>query len=427
MPKKVCILTYGCSANVADSEIMAGLLQRNGFELVENVEKSDLNIINTCTVKTPTEQRMVYKIRKLTETKKPLIIAGCMPLTSKKIIEEIDPQASMIGPHSIDKIVFVSIATLQGRKAVSIEDTRKPKVCLPRARKNPVIWIIPISTGCTSDCSYCSVKLARGELFSYPSELIFKEAKQAIQEGYKELYITSQDNSCYGKDIGENLPDILNRICKIDGKFFIRVGMMNPLHIKGILNNLLLAYKNKEIFKFLHLPVQSGSGRILKLMKRGYKSKDFIEIVEKFRASLPSITLATDIIVGFPGETEEDFRMTVELIKKVKPDIVNISKFGPRPGTEAGKMRQLDRETINRRSAFLHKLVKRISLEKNKKWMDWKGECLIDEKGTKRDTWMGRNFAYKLIVIRSSQNILGKFVNVQIIEVKSNYLIGKLI
>lgn len=422
MSKKVCILTYGCPSNVADSEIMAGLLQRNGFGLVENSEKSDLNIINTCTVKMPTEQRMVYKIRKLAETKKPLIVAGCMSLTNRKIIEDIVPQASVIGPHSIDKVVFAAIAALQGRKAVSIGGRTKPKVCLPRLRRNSTIWIIPISSGCVSNCSYCSVKLARGKLFSYPSDLIFKEASQAIQDKYKELYVTSQDNSCYGKDIGKNLPDLLNRICKINGKFFIRVGMMNPSHTKGILDKLLIAYKNREIFKFLHLPVQSGSGKILKKMKREYKVEDFVEIVEKFRTHFPSITIATDIIVGFPGETEDDFKMTVKLVKKIMPDVVNISKFGIRPGTEAEKMEQLDRKLINRRSAFLHRLVKKISLERNRRWIDWEGEILIDE--NIEGGVVGRNFAYKPIVLKTKENLFGKFVNVEIVDATPNCLIG---
>jgi len=423
MVKKVCILTYGCPTNVADSEIMAGLLHRNGFGLVENSEKSDLNIINTCTVKMPTEQRMIYKIRKLTETKKPLIVAGCMPLTNRKTIEEIFPQASMPGPHSIDKIVLATIATLQGRKVVSIEGGKKPKVCLPRLRKNSVIWIVPISAGCTSNCTYCSVKLARGKLFSYPSDLIVKEAKQAIQDKYKELYVTSQDNSCYGKDIGENLPDLLNKICRIQGKIFIRVGMMNPTHTKAILDKLLIAYKNKEIFKFLHLPVQSGSNRILKEMKRGYKVEDFVEMVEKFRKHFPSITIATDIIVGFPGETEEDFKKTINLVKKVRPDVVNISKFGPRPGTEAAKMEQLDRKIVNKRSGFLHKLVKKISLENNERWISWKGEILIDEKI--EGGFVGRNFAYKPVILKTKENLFGKFVDVEIIDVSPNCLISR--
>lgn len=423
MAKKVCILTYGCSANVADSEIMAGLLKQEGFELVSSIERSDLNIINTCMVKTPTEHRMIYEIQELTKTNKPLIVAGCMPKTSRKIIEDINPSASIIGPDSIEKIVYASIAAMRGNKAVLLEDSKKPKLCLPRERKNPVIGVIPISSGCLSSCSYCSVRFARGRLFSSPIEAVVKEAKRAIEDRCKEIYLTSQDNSCYGKDTGKRLPELLNEVCKIQGKFFVRVGMVNPLYTKEILDDLIKSYKNPEVFKFLHLPVQSGSDRILQLMNRGYAIEEFIEIVERFREEIPEITINTDVIVGFPEEKEEDFYSTVNLIRLVKPDAVNISKFGSRPMTEAAKMKQLDRKIINERSAYMHELTKKISLEGNQRWMGLRGEVLVDEKI--ENGFIGRNFAYKPVIIKTDENLFGKFANVEITDATPNCLICK--
>jgi len=422
---KVFIETYGCASNQADSEIITGLLKQNEFELVETLEKSDLNIINTCIVKTPTEQRMIFRIRELSKLNKPLIVAGCMPKTERRIIEKINPNTSMIGPDSIQKIVDVAYETLKGKKVVFLEDLRKPKLCLPRIRKNSIINIIPISIGCLANCSYCGVKFARGKLFSYPVELILKEVKQAVNNGCKELYVTSQDNGCYGKDIDTNLAELLKEICKIEGKFFVRVGMMNPVHVKDIIDELIEIYKNEKIFKFLHLPTQSFSERILKLMKRGYKPETVLKIIKKFYAASPDLTFSTDVIVGFPSENDLDFEETVKFIEKIKPDIVNISKFGPRPETEAAKMKQLPVKIVNKRSKQLHELVKAISLEKNQRWIDWEGEVLIDEKG-REDTWMGRNFAYKPIVVKSGENLFGKFVNVKIVEAKSNYLIGNI-
>jgi len=411
---------FGCSSNVADYEIALGLLKQVNFDIIDNEKNSDLNIIFTCMVKTPTEQRMIHRIKELTKSNKPLVVAGCMPKTEKELIEEINPKASMIGPDSLEKIVDVVNTTVQGKKAIFLEDQRKPKVCLPRIRKNPVVDIIEVSNGCLSNCSYCQVKFARGRLFSYPAELIIKEARQALNNGCKELWITSQDNSCYGKDTGATLPDLLNEICKIEGKFFVRVGMMNPLHTKLILNDLIQVYKNEKIFKFLHLPVQSGSNRILNLMKRGYNIKDFLEIVKKFKKEIPEITIATDVIVGFPGETEEDFEKTLELIKKVEPNVVNISKFGARPKTEASKMKQIDKKIVNERSVRLHKLVKRISLENNRKWIGWQGEVLVDEKI--EDGFVGRNFAYKPIIIKTKENIFGKFFDFKVKNATKNCL-----
>lgn len=421
MSHKVCILTYGCSANKSDSEIMAGLLVQNNFDLIDSVENSDINIINTCVVKSPTLNRMIHQIRQLTELSKPLIVAGCITKTEKKVIEKINPKASMLGPDSIEKIVDVVNATLEGKKVVFIKDLRKPKICLPRVRRNPVVDIIQIATGCISNCSYCVVKFARGKLFSYPAKMIVKEVEQAINNGCKELWISCQDCGCWGRDRNSNLSELLSAIDEIEGKFFVRVGMMNPVHVKGIIDELIDSYTSEKIFKFLHLPVQSGSDRILKKMNREYTVNDFREIVKKFRKEFPLSTLSTDVIVGFPREDEKDFQKTIDLMREVKPDIVNVSKFGPRPGTKVAKMKQLPRKIINKRTKKIVKIIERIKLENSKRWLNWKGEVLIDEKGRKGGM-IGRNFAYKPIV---TEGKIGTFREVRITEVRPTYLIGK--
>jgi len=353
---KVYLETYGCTANKSDSEIIAGLLKEKGFELVDSPENSDLNIINTCIVKTPTEQRMKFRIKQLTKIGKPLVVAGCMTKTEQKIIEKINPNTTMIGPDSIERIVDAAEEALKGNKVIYKKNLRKPKINLPRLEKS--VHITQISTGCNGNCSYCIVKLAKGELFCYPSDLIIKDIEKAVKNGCKEIRITSQDNATYNYE-GVKLPELLKEICKIEGKFSIRVGMMNPSSVKIILDELIDVYKNEKIRKFLHLPLQSGSDRILKLMNRGYKSKDFVEIVERFRKEIPDLFLSTDVIVGFPGETEEDFNMTLELLKNLKFDKVNISKFGPRPGTLASRMKQLNPNIIKQRSKILHEICKK--------------------------------------------------------------------
>jgi MiaB-like tRNA modifying enzyme len=260
-------------------------------------------------------------------------------------------------------------------------------------------------------------------LFSYPVEKIVEDVRNTIRQRCKEIWLTSLDCGCYGFDFGANLVELLNEVCKIEGKFFVRVGMANPLHVRKILDGLIEVYKNEKIFKFLHLPIQSGSDRILELMGRGYTAKNFVEIVEKFRKEFPKLTLATDIIVGFPSENEEDFRSSMEIIEKIRPDVVNVSKFGAMPKTEAAKMKQLDRKIVNERSKILSELVKKITFEKNKAWIGWKGEVLIDEKIT--DGFVGRNFAYKPIVIKTKENLFGKFVNVEVVNATQNSLIAK--
>jgi MiaB-like tRNA modifying enzyme len=420
---KIFTLVFGCPSNIADYEIALGLLKGAGFEIAKSQEEADLNIIFTCVVKEQTFQKMIFKIKELTKIKKPLIVAGCMAKSDSKLIERINPNASIITPDNIEKIVDAVNIAMKGKKVLFIEDSNKPKLNLPRCRKNPFIGIVQISKGCLSNCSYC-YEPYRGKFFSYPLSEIVEEVKSAIESGCKEVWITSLDNGCYGFDIGLDLADLLNEVCKINEKFFVRVGMMNPLHIKKFLNKLIEAYQNEKIFKFVHIPVQSGSNKILKLMRRGYKARDFIQIVKKFRKKIPLITISTDIIVGFPYESERDFKSTIQLIEKTKPDMVNISKFGARFGTEAAKMEQLNRKVVNERSSFLTNLVRKISLENNEKWVGWEGEIFVDEIG-KNNSLVGRNFAYKPVVIKAN-NLLGKFVNVKIFDVSSSCLFGKI-
>lgn len=354
---KIFASVYGCPSNIADYEIALGLLDESGFEIVDSLKESDINIIFTCIVKTPTEHRMIGLIKELTETGKPLVVAGCMPKTSQREIEKINPNSTLIGPDSIEHIADAARATLEGKKVIFVGNDRKTKPGLTRIRKRKSIGIIPISIGCLSNCSYCAVKFARGKLKSYPIEIIVKDIDNLVSDGCKEIWLTSQDNGCYGVDIGTNLDDLLKDVCELDSDFKVRVGMMNPTHIKTFLGELVEAYKNEKIMKFLHLPVQSGSDDVLRTMNRGYCVADFEKIVERFRKEIPNLFLSTDVIVGFPGETERDFQATVELIKKVKPNKVNVSKFGARRGTKAAKMEQLPVKTVNERSRKLHELI----------------------------------------------------------------------
>ncbi len=422
---KVYLETYGCSANTADAEIMSGLLTEAGFNIVNEAKDADLYIIVTCIVKTPTEHRMSHRIRELGLSGKPLIVAGCMPQTERRVVEGINLEASLLGPGSVEKVVEAGKSALNGLRGVYLDDLGKPKLCLPRLRRNPFIGIIQVATGCLSRCSFCEVRLARGRLRSYPLGMVVQEAREALRNGCKELWLTSQDNSCYGRETGEKLPELITAICQIEGRFFIRIGMMNPRHLKGILKNLLEVYGNAKVFKFLHLPVQSGSLRILNLMRRGYTPHTFQNLVGAFREVFPNLTLATDIIVGFPTETQEDFNETIELIKDVEPDIVNVSKFGARPGTEAARITPLPQGLVNDRTRMFVETVKGITSERNRRWLGWVGQCLIDERGSKENTWIGRNSAYKPILVKSDKDLIGRFIDVEIVSFTPNYLIGE--
>ena len=419
--KKVYIETFGCSFNQADSQIMKGLLSKDGFKIVNNPKKTDLLIINTCYVKTPTQERVTHRIKLLQRMSpdKKFIIAGCMTEIDPKRLEKISPKSSWIGPHQIKNIVNVVNDTLNGKISRLIGEKRDIKVVLPRIKDNPLIDIVQICEGCCGCCSYCCTRFARGKLFSYPVSLIVDEVKQGFKNSCKEFWITAQDTAAY-KFNEFRLPDLLDELTKIEGKFFIRVGMMNPMHVKNIVNELIESYKSEKIFKFLHLPVQSGSDHVLKMMNRGYSVKDFKDIVKKFRKKFPLLTLSTDVIVGFPEESNEDFQKTIDLMKEVKPDIVNVSKFGARPKTKAAKMKQLSRKIINERAKKIVEVIEKMKLENNKKWLNWKGEILIDEKG-KKGGMIGRNFTYKPIL---TEGKLGSFHKVKINKVHPTFLVG---
>jgi len=215
----------------------------------------------------------------------------------------------------------------------------------------------------------------------------------------------------------------------LSGDFKVRVGMMTPNMIADIQDRLIDAFKSDKVFKFLHLPVQSGDDETLKRMRRFYTTLEFRGIVNSFRAQFPDLTIATDVIVGFPGETRKAFEKTLELLEEVKPDVTNVSKFFARPKTSAAQMQEglVAQEDIKRRSTAAAELAKRISLDRNLRWVGWVGEVLVDEKGKVEGSWVGRNFAYKPVVVKSPENLLGKTVRVKVVEASITYLKGEIV
>ena len=399
---KIWIEAYGCSASKADSEMIMGQLKNCGYDIATCKEESSLNLIVTCSVKDATEHKMLFRINRLASLGKPIIVAGCLPKADKNKIESLFPYASLLGPNSIDKTIDVVNSGIAGQKMVALEDSPSDKVNVPKIRINSVIGIVEIASGCLSECSFCQTKIAKGSIRSYRIGDILRQIRHDISEGCKEIWLTSTDNGCYGKDIGSNLVELLRSCCQINGNYKIRVGMMNPMHLCGMTQELLEVYVgNDKIFKFLHIPVQSGSDRILRKMKRGHTIKIYRDLVKAFRSKIPEMTIATDIIVGFPSETDDDFEKTLTLIKETEPDIINSSKYSPRANTAAAKLRQLSSDIIKKRSKKLHLLAKEISMKRNSIWKGWKGKIIIDET-VNSNTMQGRNYAYKPVLVTSS-------------------------
>ena len=424
---QVFVRNFGCSANTADGEVLAGCLAHAGFQIATSELEADVLIYNTCAVKGPTENRIINAIKHAPKGKK-LIVAGCLPMISfERLMREV-PFDGAIGPSVGNKIVDVVSRVLAGEKFVELSNLNcKPELDLPRTKFNPIISIIPVNFGCLGSCAYCCVIYARGHLRSYNIKEVTNRVESDFAMGTKEFWITSQDTAAYGRDIGTNLADLLESISSLAGDFRVRVGMMTPNLATDMENRLINVFDSPKIFKFLHFPVQSGDDTVLQNMRRFYTTAEFKGIVDTFRAEFPYLTLATDVIVGFPGETAEAFENTLKLLEDVKPDIVNVSKFFPRPKTAAAKIQDglVERDEIKRRSTVAAELAKRISFERNKRWVDWVGEVLVDEKGKMEGSWVGRNFAYKPIAIKSTDNLLGKTFKVKVIEASTTYLKGK--
>jgi threonylcarbamoyladenosine tRNA methylthiotransferase CDKAL1 len=416
--KKILIKTYGCSFNAADSENMSGLLEEAGYKLVTSEDDADLVIINSCTVKNNAETKFWRDVKNI---KKPKILAGCVPQAEqdKKKFKDY----SIIGTHQITNVVHVVEETLSGNIVQLLKNEHNPRLNIPKIRKNSIIEIIPINEGCLGNCSFCKTKFARGHLFSYDSDEIAKQARYALNDGAKEIWLTSQDTACYGYDIDTNIVHLLEKILEMKRDFKIRLGMGNPDYMPDYLDELIEIFRDDRMFKFIHVPLQAGSDKVLKDMKRGYTAKSFLDITNKFRKSVPDITIATDVICGYPGETDKDFEDTINLIKKTKPDVVNISRFWSRPGTIAAKQKQLQSKVIKERGIELTKLFYKISEESNKKWLGWKGMIIIDEIG-KNKTFVGRNYAYKPVVVKGNFK-LGDTPLVEIVDTKIHDLRAK--
>lgn len=428
----VFVKSFGCSVNFADGEVLAGCLAEAGYELVDSIAAADVVVYNTCAVKGPTENRVIETLKRVPADKK-LIVAGCLPLINfERLCREVR-FSGVVGPASGDKIVEVVKRVLNDESVVALEGAAKakPGLNLPRLRLNPVISIVPISYGCLGSCAYCCVVFARGRLRSYGIREIVDRVKGDLSAGVREFWFTSQDTGCYGRDIGTNLAELLKNVCNVEGDFRIRVGMTTPNMAENILEDLIQVFQSERVFKFVHLPVQSGDDHVLKSMRRFYSVDDFKRVVRAFRTSFPDVTLATDVICGFPGETEGAFENTLRLIEEVKPDIVNVSKFFARPRTAAAGMREefLSPREVKRRSGLTAELARRVAFERNRRWVGWTGEVLIDELGKVSGSWVGRNFAYKPVVVKTygSEGLLGRIINARVVRAFPTYLEAEIV
>jgi MiaB-like tRNA modifying enzyme len=421
---KIYCETYGCTMNRADSETMLGLAVKAGHEPVASLEDADLVVVNTCAVKGITYRKVLRRLMELKKSNgKGLVVAGCLPLIDPDSIKKIGGFDAVISCKSISLFGEVLEHISDGEKNIGAEVCEScERNVVPKARSSPISAIIPIAEGCNSHCNYCSVKLARGELKSFYMKSIIQEITGAVGAGYREILLTAQDVAAYGLDCGTNVTELLKKISSVPGEFRIRVGMMNPKNVLPILPDLLEAFESEKVYKFLHLPVQSGNDEILKAMRRGYTADEFLKVVNAFREKYPQLYLCTDVIIGFPGEGEKEFMNTYELIKKAAPDKTNVSRFSPMPGTDAAKLQNINGREIIKRSRKISKLCWEFCLEKNIPYVGNEADGFVIEPG-KRGGHVLRTGNYKPVIIENGK--LGEFLKVKITEAHKIYLRGE--
>jgi len=416
---KIYLETYGCTANKSDESIVKNLLLKKFFNITDSIEKSDIVIILTCTVINTTEQKMLSKLRYFKKLKKRIIVTGCMASVQSDLIKIILPDSTILPPFYIHNIIDI-IKKNDNIKFDLIDKTKFKKIF------DDLTAPISISEGCNFSCSYCITTLARGNLRSFPPDEIKNDIKSALNQGCKEIQLTSQDTSSYSFNSDIDLGKLLIDMSKIEGKFRIRVGMMNPYTALKYLDSIIRGFDNEKIYKFLHLPIQSGDNLILKKMNRKYDVEDYLFIVNSFKNKFPDITFSTDIIVGFPSESEEQFDNSVKLLNIIKPDIINITRFSSRPYTKAKMMgNRIKTEIVKERSRILSKLSNEISYNNNKMYIGKILNSLVIENG-KNNTKLCRTDNYKPVILRDKVE-LGEFIKIRIVDSTQNYLVGNII
>ncbi|WP_319506676.1 tRNA (N(6)-L-threonylcarbamoyladenosine(37)-C(2))-methylthiotransferase [uncultured Methanolobus sp.] len=423
---KVHISTYGCSASQASAEIMKASIRDCGHELVPEKD-AEVVVINTCTVKYTTEQKILYKIRELGEKGIKVIVTGCMPEVQLDDIMHQNPNAHILGVNSISRLgqVLDSLNSSNGSVKVFLPEPEGFQ-SVPRIRFNSNIHICQLSQGCNYACAYCIVTIARGSLRSFEPDEIVDDVRRAVEDGCREIWLTSQDNGQYGTDKEVLLPQLLDRICRIPGQFKIRVGMMNPFSVMPILDDLLDAFEDEKIYKFLHLPIQSASDSVLEAMNRYHSISEANTIVDKFRSRFPDMTIFTDIIVGYPGETDEDIKKTVEWVKEYKPEKVNISRFTPRPHTKALDLRKIDSRIIVNRSNEMHEVCESVKLGSRDCMIGREADVFLS-KPAKQKGMMARTDSYKPVVIPECDLEPGITCRVYIYDATPGYFLGRIV
>ena len=432
--KKYMIMTFGCQLNENDSEKIAGMVENLGYEKTDDLSKCDLVVFNTCCVRENAEERLFGKIgeiKKLKEERGTIIaIGGCM-MQEEHILEKIKKSYKYIdlvfGTHTLNKFEEDLKKIIEEKKKIRdvIDIDGEVIEGLPIKRNDKFKASVSIMYGCNNFCSYCIVPYVRGRERSRKKEDILKEVESLAQEGYKEITLLGQNVNSYNGGDGYKFSNLLYDVCKIEG--IERIRFISP-HPKDFTDDVIKAIKdNKKISRIVHLPLQSGSTKVLKEMNRKYTKEQYLALAEKMRKEIPDILFSTDIIVGFPGETEEDFENTLDVVRKMNYEQIFMFIYSRRVGTVADKMEnQIPEEIKHERFERLKKLYDDNVSKNNEKFIGKVEKILVDgESKNNENMFTGRNDANKVIIFEGSKDLIGKMINVKITEEHKWYLKGE--
>ena len=432
------VTTFGCQMNARDSEKIVGILEKIGYEIVEE-EKADFIIYNTCTVRENANMKVYGRLGALKKEKQKnkhmkLAMCGCM-MQEDVVVEKIRKSYAFVdlifGTHNIFKLAELLYTRMQSdRMVIDIwKETNQIVEDLPSERKFSFKAGVNVMYGCNNFCTYCIVPYVRGRERSRNPKDIIREIERLVADGVVEIMLLGQNVNSYGKDFEQpiSFAELLREINKIEGLKRIRFMTSHP---KDLSDELILAMKEcKKVCKHLHLPVQAGSSRLLKIMNRSYTKEQYLELVDKIKKEIPDISLTTDIMVGFPGETEEDFLETMDVVRKVRYDAAYTFIYSKRTGTPAASMPdQVPEDVVKERFQRLLAEIQEISSEITKEDEGTIQEVLVEEKNSQEEGLMTGRLSNNLLVhFKSDEQVIGELVMVKLTECKGFYYMGEMI
>ena len=440
MEKRATVITYGCQMNVNESAKMTQMLKKMGYEMTEDIEDSDLVFLNTCTVREGAATKVYGKLgdlKRIKEEKSGNMIIGVTGCLAQEVRDEFikrTPYVDLVlGNQNIGRIPDIIERIEKGEEThiVMVDDEDELPTRVDADFGDDIVASISITYGCNNYCTFCIVPYVRGMERSVPINEVVRDVEQYTKKGYKEILFLGQNVNSYGSDLADksdNFAELLKKSAAVEGDFWIKY--VSP-HPKDFSDDVIDAIaKNSKIARMLHLPLQSGSTKILDAMNRGYTKEEYIKLAKKIKEKIPDIGLTTDIIVGFPGETDEDFQDTMDVVNEVGFENAYMFMYSKRTGTPAATMEnQVDEKVKNERLQKLIRLQNMKAREESQKYLGQTIKVLVEGPSRKNPKMLtGRTSTHKVVLFKNNgKNLKGKFVNVKINDAKTWTLYGELV